>query len=111
MRRYIVLSCCLIFLLSACDFLNNFLPPEDTCSQGYNMSNIRTPDFDVSLSTPTLKILWDIGTEKGADLPASYFAKWNWFKTTDNKRLQHLPQTAKPSSATSKRASNVAGLV
>lgn len=65
------LSFLLTFLLSACD-----LTSKDTCSQGDNMSNIRVKQsFDASLEAPTLTILWDTGTEKGALLPPSYFAE------------------------------------
>jgi hypothetical protein len=70
MKLALTLSCCLVLFLSGC----NLFPP-DTCTQGDNMSNIRTPQgFDASLTTPSLEILWDVGTEKGAGLPPAYFA-------------------------------------
>jgi len=47
----------------------------DTCTQGDNMTNLRMgAPFDAQVAVPGLLIVWDIGTERGAELPASYFA-------------------------------------
>lgn len=47
----------------------------DTCTQGDNMTNPRMGgSFDALAAAPELLIVWDIGTERGAELPDSYFA-------------------------------------
>lgn len=46
----------------------------DTCTQGATMTNPRVVDtFDASKETPKLVVTWDLGTERGSDLPDSYF--------------------------------------
>jgi len=46
----------------------------DTCTQGATMTNPRVVDtFDASEETPKLVITWDLGTERGSELPDNYF--------------------------------------
>jgi hypothetical protein len=47
----------------------------DTCSSGDNMTNPRVARFDPGASTPSLLIVWDVGTGRGAELPETYFEK------------------------------------
>jgi hypothetical protein len=37
------------------------------------MTNPRVTEFDSELPTPSLVIIWDVGTGRGAELPDSYF--------------------------------------
>lgn len=56
-------------LLAGCGFL-----PRDNCTQGDNMTDPRVSgSFDASLPAPDLRIVWDQGTLRGADLPSDYF--------------------------------------
>jgi hypothetical protein len=46
----------------------------DTCSAGDNMTNPRLgAGFDPGVSDPELRVLWDAGTGRGAELPDHYF--------------------------------------
>jgi hypothetical protein len=46
----------------------------DTCTGGNNLGNPRIADgFDPRAPNPELHLLWDQGSGRGAELPASYF--------------------------------------
>jgi hypothetical protein len=48
----------------------------DTCSQGDNMGNPRVADgFDPEDPAPELRVVWDRGSGRGAELPDHYFAE------------------------------------
>jgi hypothetical protein len=74
---FLVMLGLIILSISSCgliDIFNNAF--DDTCTQGNNMSNPRIAGaFDATIDTPKLTIIWDIGTERGTELPDKYFAE------------------------------------
>lgn len=54
----------------------------DTCTPGDNMTNVEGLFDSVALEA-VLVIVWDVGTEQGAKLPASYFDEVLLSESTD----------------------------
>lgn len=92
--RYVLPICMgllIVLTLNSCGFLDLNEIFKDTCTQGDNMSNLRVVQgFDPISPSPTLIITWDTGTQRGAELPDTYFAQVKSGYAKDNPLIKDI---------------------
>lgn len=79
MRTFIAIVC-LTTLLSACGDGDDTNGKNDSCTAGDNMTDPRVAaGFDPQANEPELRVLWEAGTGRGAELPDRYFDNVRFF--------------------------------